>query len=308
MSYRSKQRAGGAFSGLAKRLRLEPKRLKRYSLVAAIVLAAVLLVFAEVIRPNQDAKSYTARLEAASKPLQACFEKLSATTELGIYSAPDIPLKDKQKDATTITNQINACRDQVDAFNAQAHRLLSLHFAGYTQTYHQAKVNQRQAYDVIGQSQDVLNQYSELAAFLSEYYGHIDAFLSYFQNIQQIENNGGFPSAASVKVLSQQAADLHKRATAVRGLKANPGFEQVKTATADMFDAIAVGFDNAVVGYSNFSDYYTNVGIKQIDAAVATYDSTVINLPFDQLQVSYVPKQVQQLPVKVENLLAAQSE
>jgi|GEM_PF-1951427 len=284
------------------------KNTKKYSLIACIVLAVSLLVFAEVIRPNQDAKTYTTRLEAASIPLKKCFEKLSDTTTLDIYGAPDIAIAQKQKDLTVIENQINTCHDQLNSFNSQAHKLLSLHFAGYTQTYHQAKVNQRQAYDVIGQSQDVLNQYADLVDFLGTYYDNINAFISYFGNLQQIEDKGVQPTAATIKILSQQASDLRKRAVNLRALKASPGFDPVKTTTADMFESMATGLENVSKGYGGYSDYTTTLGISQVDAAVATYDSKVINLPFDQLQHSYVPKQVQQLPVKVENFLAAQSE
>lgn len=305
MSYKLHHRLGKLFTV---RRRADKKKIKRYSLIGCVVLVLALLVFAEVIRPNQDASSYTSRLQSSSDPLRHCFEKLSDTTQLDIYGAPDISIDAKQKDVATIKQQITTCRGQLDSFNDQAHRLLNLHFAGYTQTYHQAEVNQRQAYDVIGQSNDVLNQYTDLADFLGQYYDHIQAFSNYFQNIQAVESTPGNPSAATVKVLAQQAADLHKRATAIRALKVSPGFEQTRSATADMFDSMATGFDNAARGYAGYSDYYTNLGLSQIDAAVSTYDSQVINMPFDQLQVSYVPKQVQQLPVKIQNFLAAQSE
>ena len=295
----------------AARASLKPthsKKAKHYLMITAVVLALGLIIFAEVIRPNQDARAYTGRLDTASKPLNQCFEKLAATTELDIYYAPDVSLDTKQKNITTIKSQIAACREELASFDAQAHRLLTLHFAGFTQTYRDAQVNQRQAYDVIGQSRDVLNQYYELADFLDQYYNHIAAFMTYFANLQKIENNYGTPNTATVKILSQQAGDLHKRAGLIRGLKVTPGFELTKTATADMFEPLATGFDNAVKGYTNYSDYYTNLGLGQVDKAVADYDAKVINMPFDQLKTSYIPKQVQQLPIKIQNLLAAQSE
>jgi hypothetical protein len=289
------------------------KKAKNIIVIFSIVLFAVLLVFAEVIRPNQDAKAYTARLNSASQPLNSCFEKLADTTSLDIYYAPDITIQDRQKDAKTITTQVDACRAQLKDFNTEARDLLNLHLAGYTQTYHEAKVNQRQAYDVIGQSNDVLNQYADLATFLSNYYEHIGVFLDYFNNLQTIEKAYpySYPDRATVATLSSQASDLHKRAAAIRALPttaSTASFADTKTETADMFDAYAAGFDNVVKGYTNYSDYYRSLGYKQVDAAVATYDAKVVTLPFEQLKASYIPKQVQQLPVKVKNLLAAQSE
>ncbi len=284
------------------------RRTKKVSVIAGIVVLVALIIFAEIIRPDQDARSYTNRLQSATQPLNDCFEKLSDTTSLDIYYAPDIALKEKQSDVKSVADQVAACRTQLASFDKQAHDLLNLHFAGYTQTYHQAKVNQRQAYDVIGQSQDVLNQYADLADFLNTYYSHIEAYLSYFNNLQTIEKSYGNPTKATVAVLAGQASDLHKRATQIRAMPDNISFNDIKQPTADMFDAMGTGFDNVVKGYTNYSDYYRNIGDKQVDAAVANYDSTIIDLPFSRLQSSYVPKQVQQLPVKVKNLLAAQSE
>lgn len=285
-----------------------PKKAKRYSIIAAVVIFVVLLVFAEIIRPNQDAKSYTARLNASSKPLEDCFRELADTTELDIYYAPDIAINEKQRDVKTIAGQINTCQNELNVFDAQAHKLLNLHFAGYTQVYHEAQVNQRQAYDVVGQSNDVLQQYSELAVFLEQYYAHVDVFLAYFKDVQKIEASYSQPSTASIKVISQQAADLRKRAAIIRQLKASPGFEMTKLSTAEMFENMATGFENTAKGYANYNDNFKNLGFKQVDEAVAVYDSKIINLPFEQLKVSYVPKQVQQLPVKVETLLATQTE
>ncbi len=281
---------------------------KRLTKILIVGLLIGLVVFAEIVRPNQDAAAYTGRLRTASKPLEICFQKLADTTELDIYYAPDIALKDKQKDVKTINAQIDRCRSQLASFDKQAHDLLNLHFAGYTQPYREARVNQRQAYDVIGQSGDVLNQYNELAVYLNDYYNHIEAFLSYFNNLQSIESSRSYPTRATIGVLAGQANDLHGRALVIRNLKTPPSFDSTRLQTADMFDAMAAGFDQTVKGYTSYNDYYQNLGFKQVDMAVATYDKTVINLPFQQLKVSYVPKQVQQLPVKVRNLLAAQFE
>jgi hypothetical protein len=166
--------------------RLRVLRSRRALIVVTAVLMVALLVFAEIIRPDQDARAYTARLQASSRPLQACFEKLADTTQSDIFYAPDIAIKDRQADAATISKQVAICQKELAHFNAVAGELLNLHFSGYTQTYHQAKVNQRQAYDVIGQSSDVLDQYGDLAAMLTSYYAHIKVFLDDFSDMQAV--------------------------------------------------------------------------------------------------------------------------
>ena len=280
---------------------------RRAIMVMIILLMVGLLVFAEIIRPDQDARSYSKDLQAATQPLEKCFEKLANTTTLDIYYAPDIAIQDRQKDAATISKQVAACRQELNHFNEVTGQLLSLHLAGYTQTYHQAKVYQRQAMDIIGQSSDVLNQYGDLADMLSQYYAHIKVFLDDFAYLQSVEQYA-YPTNGMISQLAGQAKDLHQRAADIRGLKTTSNFDQMRLATADMFDRYATGFDYVVQGYANYNDATKKLGFDMIDLAVSDYDSTVIVLPFKQLQSSYIPKQVQQLPVKVRNLLAAQKE
>lgn len=285
--------------------KLSPK-VMRITIAVWAILIIGLLIFAEVVRPNQDASGYTTRLNDASKPLEACFTKLSETTQLPIYYAPDVVLKDKQTDIATIRKQIAACRQQLASFNASAHKLMDFRFAGYTTSYKAAKVNQRQAYDVVGQSTDVMDQYDRLASFLSAYYDHISAFQDYTASLSKL--NTYYITNSNGKALASQADDLRARADDIRKLDAPAEFETTKQATADMFTKAATGFDNVAYGYTNAADYYTTIGFSQVDAATKSFDSTIVNMPFEQLIASYVPKQVQQLPGKVVDLLAAQSE
>jgi hypothetical protein len=284
--------------------RFTPKS-RRVTLWVVTIMAIVLLAYAEVIRPNQDAQSYTKRLDSASQPLDKCFDKLAETTQLKTYGAPDISLAVKQQDMATILQQITTCREELKKFDHSAQQLLSLRLAGYTATYRQAKVDQRQAYDVIGQSNDVLNQYRDLATFLQTYYGHITSFKNY---TDAMSGDVTYYDTSRVREIRSQAADLRKRADEVAKLKSPAEFNATKASTGDMFRSAATGLENFADGYSTANDYLTSLGYSQIDQAVRQYDSTVINMPFDQLTKSYIPQQVVGLPAKVENLLAANSE
>jgi hypothetical protein len=280
-------------------------KLKRVSFFVCVLFLIALIAYAEVIRPNQDAKSYTIRLETASKPLEKCFEKLAETTALKIYYAPDIPLETKKQDVATIDKEIATCRKELSSFESSSQKLMQLHFAGYTPVYRDAKVNQRQAVEVIGQSTDVLNQYSNMATFLKAYFGHVEVFSTY---TAELANGNDFFGSDRIQQLATQAKDLRNRATQLRQLSSPPEFNGTKEATAVILNATANGFENLVVGYSRGNDFTVNSGNTQIDEAVASYDSTVINMPFEQLNKSYIPKQVVQLPSKIQNLLAGASE
>lgn len=286
------------------RTTLPASKLKRTIVVTTIVAALAVLVFVEVIQPNQEAKSYTGRLANASKPLQSCFEELAKTTELAIYYAPDIALITKQQDAGAISSRIAVCRTELANFELVAQRLSGQQLASYTKAYQAAKVNQRQAIDVAGQSRDVLNQYAKLADFLAEYYKHIEAFSSYMT----AANESTFFDGAQLQTMSNQADDMRARANQIRIIQSPLEFNDTKNATATMFTTAAGGFDSLVGGYNFANDATVSLGYSQINEAQATYDSTIINLPFEQLTGSYIPQQVVQLPSKIENLLSAESE
>jgi hypothetical protein len=290
--------------GSRKRRHLTPK-VKRATLAVCIFLSVVLLAYAEIIRPDQDAKAYATNLGTASKPLEKCFEQLAKTTESQLFYAPDISLDTKQQDVTSILSKIKECRTHLSSFETASHHLLGLHLAGYTKSYRQAKIYQRQAFDVIGQSDDVMDQYELTATFLSQYYAHIAAYTSYIDSLQ---NDSTYFSSTRIQSLSQQAADLRERANSVRSLQSPQEFTTTRQATADMLSMAADGLDGVAKGYLYANDYAVSNGYAQIDKASNTYYSSVINLPFDQLIKSYIPKQVDQLPVKIDNLLTASSE
>lgn len=283
-----------------------PPKYKRSIMVVSILLAISLLAYAEVIRPNLDAKTYTNHLSSASTPLQKCFEQLAGTTELSMFYAPDVELRSKEDDTTAILRQIDACRIQLNRFEQESRQLAGVPLGSLSASYRQAKVHQRQAFDVIGQSNDVLNQYHKMATFLAEYYAHIAAFSSYASELQT--NEQAYISNARLRVMEQQAANLHERAATITKLEAPREFAGTKTETAAMFSKLAGGFDSIIVGIRSGDGNLIQTGYRQADEAAAFYDSTVINLPFDQLTKSYIPTQVEQLPVKVENLLTTSSE
>lgn len=275
-------------------------------MVASILAAVSLLVYAEIVRPNLDAKAYTNHLSTASQPLQQCFERLAQTTELSMFYAPDVAQADKENDTTVILRQIDTCRIQLNRFEQESRQLAAVPLGGFAASYRQAKVHQRQAFDVIGQSNDVLNQYHKMAMFLSRYYSHIAAFNSYMA--EQQASQQAYVSNARLRVMEQQATDLRERALTIRKLEAPREFNATKQKTAAMFAAMASGFDNVIIGIRSGDTTLVGIGYQQLDEAAATYDRSIINLPFDQLTKSYIPTQVEQLPVKIENLLTTSSE
>ena len=110
---------------------LQRGQYKRAAIVLCIILAVALLAYAEIFRPNQDAKIYIRQLDTSSKPLQKCFEKLADTTQLSLYYAPDVTLDSKRGDTATILKRINSCNSQLNTFDNRSHQLVNLHLAGY---------------------------------------------------------------------------------------------------------------------------------------------------------------------------------
>lgn len=278
----------------------------RTLLAAWVLLLVAGIVYAEIIRPNTIANDYSKRLNAEASRTEKCFENLTKTTELDIFYAPDVKLDTKQKNIATIRQQINTCRQRVATFETVTKGLPTMRFAGYTPTFKEAKVTQRQALDVVGQSNDVMNQYDRMVTFLGNYYTEVDTFLKYTDQLSTLDT--GIVTAANAKALEDQATDLETMAKDMRTMDAPNEFSDTKTMTADMFDKAATGFKDVRYGYVNYADTYTTLGFTQVDEALKSYDSTIVNSPFDKLTSSYIPKQVMQLPNKIDDLLAGASE
>lgn len=285
--------------------RLQPAQYKHVAIAASVLLVLLLTLYAEVLRPNQNAEAYVNHLDKSSEPLESCFTDLAQTTQLGIFYAPDIAIEEKRQDTSTILQQLNACRDQLRDFDEESRQLINLRLSGYTTPYQQAKVYQRQAFDIVGQSNDVLDQYSELSTFLSAYYDHIIAFTTYTADLRADRYYSG---SSQLTTMRQQADDLRQRANQIEELEAPKEFTVTQQDTATMLTTTATGLDNLVNGYRYGNEYLVSTGYTQIDQAVNDYDSRIINLPFQELTKSYIPQQVNQLPGKVANLLSSSSE
>lgn len=282
------------------------KNAKKIGITLAILVIVGLVVFAEIIRPNQDAKAYHGRLEVASQPLNDCFKKLGDTTQQDIFYAPDIDLKLKISNVNAIRTQVTACRGQIDEFNKTVQSLLSFKLAGYTSTYRSAQLDQRHAVEMISQSEDVMNQYDEVAAFLQQYYGHLATFLAALDSLNKAEDSNTLSNDNGY--LTQQAASLRAQATAMRALDPPLGFKPSRDTAATMIDNMATGFESLGKGYDTYSDSLKSLGYKQIDDAVGMYDNTVNGQPYPLLNNAYANKEVNALPAKIENLLAGASE
>lgn len=280
-------------------------KLKRASIVTLALLAFGLLMYAQIVRPDQLASSYTVRLNSASDQLESCFSDLTATSKLKIFGAPDIPLQAKRQDLKAIHQAVEQCESQLKQFNVDSQTLQGLRLSGYTAGYRAAVINQNQALAVVGESSDVLSQYKRLASFLDEYFASLEAFVDYTEQLNQTGNNTSTLYSQGYQ-LAEQGKSLHQQAARVRALNPSAGFEGIIQPTAAMLDEAANGFDNLGAGYARGNDNLINTGFKQIESAQATYSGSVINLPFEQLQNSYTIKQVAALPNKIVNLRQSQ--
>ncbi len=281
-------------------------RLRRIGIVLVIIAAFSLLAFAQIVRPNQHARNYENQLGQASERLQTCFMKLTDYEDLQIYGAPDISISQKQRDVRTIQGNIRQCSSELQIFHLQAQRLQKLYLSGYTEEYKRARLTEQHAMNIAGQSNDVLNQYGQLAGFLQQYYASLLPFMTYSDELNQLPDVTVL--AGRIAQIRQQADDLHAQAKNVRDSKPYPGFETMIRPTAVMLDDAGDGYDLLAEGYTKNIDATLAEGFQTIERAVAVYNGSVGQMSFDLLVKSYTVKQVSALPIKLENLRRSEVE
>ncbi len=274
--------------------------LKRAGIIAAVLLGVGLLVFAQVIRPNQHADVYEKRLSNAAAQLQDCFGALANTNNFRIFYAPDIELALKQQNVRDIQAAIRKCSAELGRFNTEAQTLPRLQLSGYSGNYRAAWTDKHKSLQVAGQSNDVLMQYGRLVDFLGQYFARLTPFVTYTSELNQISDTSLL--AGRVAELEEQGNDLRRQAARVRALKPSVGFEPVIQPTAAMLDQAADGFELLASGHRQRNDGSVAQGFQEIESAVADYNSTVQNLPFSLLQTNYTVQQVAALPGKIESL------
>lgn len=286
--------------------RLQKAHIRRAAVIFVALLAFSLLAYAEVIRPNQHAKAYDSRLQAAANDLHACFLKLADTESLAIFYAPDIPLSQKQANIESVRQSVKQCSGELQRFYYDAQTLQGLYLSGYTGNYKKSQTTKEHALNVAGQSNDVLKQYGQMASFLSSYYEGLEMFTTYTDELNKMVDLSSLQN--QTPKLRQQAAELRAQATDIRQLKPAAGFETMIAPTADMIDQAASGFESLANGYSRQNDMTIANGFESIETAVATYNATVQQMSFELLVQAYTTKQVAALPSKVEDLSRAEFE
>lgn len=272
----------------------------------SVILLFLCLILVEVIVPNHLAQSYIKGLDTSSKKVQLCFISINDTTSLDVYYSADAPVKDKQQNVRTIHQRIQECRNQLDMFNNQTASLPGIHLSGYTRQYHEASVRQKHAYDLIGQSRDVLNQYQQLADFLQAYLDAVAPFADYVGQFNSVSDVSIY--ADKTDQLQAWGKTLHAKVEALQRLPTPAGYEQLTPATAEMLSNAAYGFEYFASGLRSYNIDTQNYGISLVEKGATQNRDTVEPMLPKALKRSYVVQQVHELTGKIDNLFSGSVE
>ena len=282
---------------MAKRPRLNS--LVIYGGIVTIVVVIGLGFFVFVVQASHKSKQYSQGVRQSAVSLNASFKKLAKTTQLGVFSNPDATNKTAQLDS--VLSDIAAVKSQLADFKQTVNGRQSIPHTSLSAAYRNANITQGHAIDITDQSNDVLDQYQQLALFLKSYYKVDDQFTSITTRLNSVSNLDSL-SSGEVYGYGSQLASL---ANQVSKLKTPAGYSQLTVQAAPIYRQASQGANTLAYGLTIGNDYYKNSGIQLIEEASNAHDDKLTSLPTNQAQTSYILTQVNDLPDKTDGIITA---
>jgi hypothetical protein len=134
--------------------------------ISLLIFVGLLLYYILFTMPNAQAAAYTAKMRPGVASIKELFNKQAETATLPIFADPDIPLADKQAQLASIADVNQKTLVALEHLNGDASQLDSAIVLPGNE-YRQASELKAKLLPVIGQSQEVLTNYTLLIDFLA---------------------------------------------------------------------------------------------------------------------------------------------
>lgn len=165
-----------------------------------LILTGLLLHYLLFTMPNAQAVAYTAKMQPGIASVKELFNKVAETSNLPLFSDPDIPLSEKQNQLAFIADINQKTIVALEHLSSDASQF-GPPIIFPSSEYRQAAEVKGKLLPVIGQSQEALRNYGMLVDFLAYNYG-IQA------RLQPHFGQNGALSEASRRELKQESQKL----------------------------------------------------------------------------------------------------
>lgn len=283
------------------------KRFRKLQFIG--LLTGVTLLFGAglwgVIQANENTNGYLHDLYAGASNLDPALEQLAKTADLPVFYDPGNSGTQNLENLATTLRSIRIMRAELRQFEKTAQSLEPFNYASLFSAYHDARVQQGHALDIVKQTTDVLNQYESLVNFLTLYYNIDITFETLTARVNAVSNLDSL--APQVSQLYADQRTLSDLATRVGTPETPDSFKSLTTQSGAVYRQAAQGFGTLAYGLSVNSDPLKSAGIVAIEQATNAHDSLQTSLAAGNAQNSYILAQVGQLPNKTSSIIFAKS-
>lgn len=270
---------------------------KRTILICAAVLALLCVVYWTLI-PAVMARYYLSDLDKELQSTRAALGKVAGTTTLPLFTDPDTSLPDRQRQIGRSHAEISSARSALDNLG-NVSQLSSVPGGGLGGDYRAAEVTQSRVKAVLSQAGRLLDQYTQLLAYIETYtalQAKLDRHLNSINNVQDFSSLDGRGQG-----LTAVAQLIRADAKKLESLAAPLDFAGLQQAAAATFQRSAEGFERLETGLQLFSDFRIYGAVSEIEAAALKNQVSDKNLLVTLADKSPTLRQLAELPEKVEH-------
>ncbi len=208
------------------------------SLPVVAIIGATVYYHEAILEP--DGKQYVSSMKREISDLDKHYHRVSSISEKLLLEPPNPSFENRTKDIQTLTDEVRGLRANLDSFKQASLDLPTRPYGFISTNYSKSMELKRLSEAAVGQTNEVLDEYSELLTFLTSYYAtrqQLDTELSSFNSLTDLNILAGRSSE-----LEQIASRLDKQATELAKLTPPRGLEGITQRTVTLHHKVASGF------------------------------------------------------------------
>jgi uncharacterized phage infection (PIP) family protein YhgE len=269
---------------------------RQTTLLTVALFGVVFFIAYSFTIPALIASNYQRRLDDASSNLKDSFQKL--VTIAGQFNAygRDLDARSYNSDVEQAKNSLRQTQLALDKFQERANSLGST-LPTLSPGYKAARVEQIRARYIIGQSQDVLDEYKQVMEFA----GALNQIAVQLKEVNStaLQLNRTYSLADQQAQAGQRAMQLQGLADQLKQHTVPPGFETAQTALLSTINQAKTGFEALSTSPTRLVDPSTDTNVQTIEAATLKCESGDSDLLQNLIDGSAAAKHVSELLDKI---------
>lgn len=281
-------------------MKLPRVRISNTNLIAAGCLILLVVISYGAVVPSVVAKHYMVKLNEELVSVQDSLKNVATEANLPMFIDPDINLVERQRQLGKAMESVRESQSSLNELDV-ANQLSQLPGTGFAGDYHAATVRHREAQSVVSQSRHVLDEYSELLAYLAAY---TDRQITLDNRLNELNQIHDFNTLAlHSENVAAVADEIKGESKHLNALTPPEDFAPLHTAASSTFNQAASSFERLTTGLVRNSDSAIYAAVGWIEATSLKNQVTDKDLLVSLADDSPTLRQLAELPEKVEHAL-----